>query len=472
MLALNIMEKSMKDLLHALDYNQYAPPGFLIIEKLITNLLGTSELAFRLFPFICSIVSLFLFYKLCKKCLSGIAVPIAIGLFSVLISLLYYSSEAKQYSSDVLFMLILVLMSLRFKETGLNIFKTLFYGLLAAVIIWFSHTAIFVLLGEGLYLLIHSLLKKDYKRFSFTSVFCLMWFISFCIFYFKALTFTDSTKGLIIYWGNFYLPFPPFTASAIIIYKKIFGELSRFLTFDFFSAVCFLLGLTIIYKNKKETFYILLLPILVTVLAAAAHKYPIYERFILFLVPLIIMFIAEGAEWLRQKGSKITPILGIFLICLLFYKPLVFTRDNFTNPLTQEETRPVFRYIKEHLKPGDVIYISDPLQFSFKYYAKNYNFCNNYLIKQDREKIEEASCSKFNHKLFLGSAPNNTTKGFENIPREKRVWFVFSEKLSEDNTDKKFTLKYIDKIGVKTGFFGRPGVAAYLYNLSIRSNHQ
>ena len=101
-LALNIIEKPISAFFHSLDYNQHAPPGFLIIEKLITNFLGTGELAFRLFPLICSLCSLFIFYKLCRKCLSETASLTALGLFSVLVPLLYYSSEAKQYSSDLL----------------------------------------------------------------------------------------------------------------------------------------------------------------------------------------------------------------------------------------------------------------------------------------------------------------------------------------------------------------------------------
>ena len=111
------------------------------------------------------------------------------------------------------------------------------------------------------------------------------------------------------------------------------------------------------------------------------------------------------------------------------------------------------------------------VQFSFKYYAKNYNFCSDYSIKQDREKVEEAKCSEFNHRLFLGAAENLSTRELEKIPKNKRVWFIFSEKLSDNRADKAVTLNYLDKVGVKTGSFLRQGIVAYLYDLDMRSNH-
>jgi hypothetical protein len=44
-LALNIINRSYSELLNTLDYNQAAPPGFLWIEKLVTQLLGNNEYA-------------------------------------------------------------------------------------------------------------------------------------------------------------------------------------------------------------------------------------------------------------------------------------------------------------------------------------------------------------------------------------------------------------------------------------------
>ena len=72
-----------------------------MVQRASVQLFGPNEYALRLFPLLCGLASLFLFYYLAKKCLNRKAVPIAIALFAILLPLIYYSSEAKQYSSDV-----------------------------------------------------------------------------------------------------------------------------------------------------------------------------------------------------------------------------------------------------------------------------------------------------------------------------------------------------------------------------------
>ena len=64
MISLNIINRSFQQLFNALDYNQGAPIGFLIVEKLLIKVFGESEYVFRLFPLICGILSLIIFYKL------------------------------------------------------------------------------------------------------------------------------------------------------------------------------------------------------------------------------------------------------------------------------------------------------------------------------------------------------------------------------------------------------------------------
>src|ERR1700748_715444 len=60
-IARNIYERSLEGLAKPLNYEQYAPPLFLWIIKISTLLFGCSEFAFRLFPLLCGIASLFLF---------------------------------------------------------------------------------------------------------------------------------------------------------------------------------------------------------------------------------------------------------------------------------------------------------------------------------------------------------------------------------------------------------------------------
>ena len=98
-LSLNVLHRSFAGLCRALDYHQGAPIGFLLLEKSAVLWWGGSEYVLRLLPLLGGIASVLLFYKLANKVLPANAVPIAVGLFAISPTLIYYSAEVKQYSS-------------------------------------------------------------------------------------------------------------------------------------------------------------------------------------------------------------------------------------------------------------------------------------------------------------------------------------------------------------------------------------
>lgn len=60
--AINIQSHSFYQLAtQSLDFNQVAPVGFLLLEKTATTIFGENDLAFRFFPWVCSIISMFFF---------------------------------------------------------------------------------------------------------------------------------------------------------------------------------------------------------------------------------------------------------------------------------------------------------------------------------------------------------------------------------------------------------------------------
>ncbi len=67
MLALNIVNRDFAGLLRPLDYDQGAPIGFLLVEKIFNSILGKNEFALRLFPLLIGLISLWLFYLLLKQ---------------------------------------------------------------------------------------------------------------------------------------------------------------------------------------------------------------------------------------------------------------------------------------------------------------------------------------------------------------------------------------------------------------------
>ena len=64
MLALNIVNRNFAQLFQPLEYDQGAPLGFLLVEKLFNTLFGRHELVLRFFPLLAGLASLWMFYLL------------------------------------------------------------------------------------------------------------------------------------------------------------------------------------------------------------------------------------------------------------------------------------------------------------------------------------------------------------------------------------------------------------------------
>ena len=168
-LALNITHRSYAGLLRPLDYHQGAPVGFLLLEKMAIRSLGGSEYALRLLPLVAGLVSLFLFYKMAKESIRPGAVPIAVGLFVISPSLIYYSSEVKQYSTDVACALVIYSIALVGRPSEWSTYRITALGLVGAAATWISHPSVFVLAGIGATAAAVFLVRKQWEalaRFS------------------------------------------------------------------------------------------------------------------------------------------------------------------------------------------------------------------------------------------------------------------------------------------------------------------
>lgn len=459
-LALNIVNRSYGELLQPLDYDQGAPLGFLMVEKLAVQVFGDNEYALRLFPLICGIVSLFLFYQLANRFIQGWAIPIALALFASLHYLVYYSSEVKQYSSDVAIALLCSLISLGLLRQKLGIYQMIILSLGGAIAIWFSHPAIFVLAGVGGSCFLLKLVKKeDIKLTNYLAIYS-SWIISFIAFYFSSIKNLSGDEDLLTSWRAAFPSFP----LDIIWYLDAFGKLFyRPLgfnsPFDGIAIVIFVIGCIACYRRRKETLLIVLSPILVTFLASALQKYPFRSRLVLFLTPFVILLIAEGVDYIRHKTRyKFAPIASILLLLLLLAPPIASASQLLVKPYLRGEIKPVISYVKTNQKPGDILYIYQRGKYQFMYYAEKFGYQKgDYIIgvddldKYDGKKLSEAEWQRYKNDL-------------DNLRGNKRVWLLFSH-ATVASENRKIT-SYLQTIGKQIDFFEQPGAFVYLYDLT------
>ena len=119
-IASSIVTRSYPDLFKTLDYGLTAPFGFLVASKFVVDIFGNNELALRFIPFISGVFVLIIFYQIGRRYLTPSATTIALGILVFSPPLIYLSSEAKQYSVDLLVATILLWLTLSISRSKIQ----------------------------------------------------------------------------------------------------------------------------------------------------------------------------------------------------------------------------------------------------------------------------------------------------------------------------------------------------------------
>jgi|RhiMetdeSRZDD1v2_1073273.scaffolds.fasta_scaffold176880_1 hypothetical protein len=450
-LALNIVEKPFSELLSPLAYGQGEPIGFVLLEKLVVSMFGPSELAFRFLPFLASVLSLFLFLHLATRCVNPTASRIALAIFVISDSLVYYSAEAKRYSFEILASLLLYQSCFYVKSNVMTAWRTFLFGSLGVIVIWFSYPSIFVLAGIGISLLTFSIVRHERGKTAIFLFACLFWFISFLTCYFVSIRHYQSiTSG----WHTLFFPISSspisqgrwLLSSVIGVFQSGVG-----LYFPGLALLTFICGCVSFFPLKKGVFIILILPILLSLLVSSFGKYPFGGRFMLFSVPVLIIIMSNGIVLLIDKLKDGLPIAGASIIILLFLHPLYLAVFNFISPQTKEEMRSIIDYLISNHKANDKVYLYGPAHNTGKYYL-DYQYKTNidYIVGLRRSK---------NLADYI--------RDLDKIRGYKRAWIIFSQVVNNGGVnEEKFFLYHLDSIGVRLDAFKSPGASVYLYDLS------
>lgn len=459
-LSLNILHRSFAGLSRALDYHQGAPIGFLMLEKSAVRLWGGSEYVLRLFPLLAGMVSVLLFYWLANKILAEKAVPLATGLFAISPALIYYSAEVKQYSSDAAIAILLYGLTIEGSKSEWKAGRTALVALVGAIAIWMSHSSVFILVGIGATISAALALRKDWARLARVSVVGLCWLASLAVCYVVALRKLAGDGKLLSYWNANFMPLPPRSVTDLKWFvDSFFGffNTSAGLKFAGLAALVFVLGSIAMFRKSPERVFLLLSPAFITLLASGLHKYPFGGRLALFLVPPVLLLMAEGTVALCSAAGASLPAIGWVLIPLLFLDPGLYILHHFAKPHTEivqpgvmlpEEIKPAMAYVRNHERPDDLVYVFYGAEPAFEYYAERENF--------PRNNVEMG--------MAAGNDPQIYESDLDRL-RGHRVWLLFSHIRGVGAEDSKHVEFYLDMLGPRLDSLSVAGAETYLYDL-------
>lgn len=368
-LALNLKEKSFSQLSSGLEFLQTAPLGFLWAEKGVLTVFGDSEFALRLVPLLASLASLPLFVHVARRLLPPLAALLATFLFATNPRLLYFAAEAKPYASDVAVALLLIALGLYAhdaEESSLRRVAPL--AIVAPVALLFSFPAVIVLAAVAIVLAIRPILERGWRHLLVLAAVGAVWLTCFAFVYSFASTGVSRTTDALFREGESRgvsrIADVVQDAWATIVDPGGFEDGTNGI-----AALLLVVGLVSLATPRRSGWLLLLgLPLFFAAAADLLNRYPLGDRFSLYLVPVVVLLVAAGVT-LAAATSRRPVLVGALLVVLLVSPSLGRSAAGLVSPSRSEHVRPLLDYAARHWQSGDTLYVYRNAQYAVLYYG-------------------------------------------------------------------------------------------------------
>jgi hypothetical protein len=378
-LALNLLRRGWSGLLGQLDFNQGAAPGFLLLEKGAASV-STGELALRGFPFALGLATLALIAPVARRVCSPAGTLLACGLTALAPSMIYYSTELKQYSGDVTASLILLWAGLELRG-GASRRRTSIAATAGTLAILISQAAVFTAAGVGAVLLAADIFDRRRRPARATVAPVGIWAAASAIVLVHAL---HASAGVLrSYEGSAALAGPgggggsTSTHSISLLATSIAGDLGLPTTALSIKLITYVVGIFgiagLVSLLRRRTWPALMVaaPAALMLGASMLGRYPISGRTVLFVAPMAAVLVAEGiALAVRSVPLRFGVVLGLALAVLALEGAVRADTRTLVHPTKREEVRTVLSSVAAMTRPGDRIFVAYAAQYALAYYAE------------------------------------------------------------------------------------------------------
>jgi hypothetical protein len=401
-------------------------------------------------------------------------VPFAVGLFSLGTPFVYFSSQVKQYSSDVAAALLMLLAAIEIRRRGVTPRRAWLLGLAGAAIVWFSQPALFVLVGIGTGLAILVWTERDGKAARALLITGALWSASSAAAAVHALrSITDADREYFrTFWADGFMPIPPRAASDVFwVFSKLtwaFGAFGSGMSrttgglnyrWSWVFTVVMLAGVWSLWKSRRDVALFLVLPLIVVVTLSAAELYPFTARLFAFLLPGLLLATAAGAS---RLVSVCPPRLSFLIpagLAVLGGAPL-YAAATALPPFWLQHLRPVIEHVIARREPGDGIYVYFGAAQAYHYYAPRFGLPTGDAMI--------GGCA-------VGT-PREYLRQLDHFRGRNRAWIMLSH-AHHNGAEARLILEYLDHIGRRVETIAVPGTSGrwlegawgYLYDLSDRN---
>ena len=377
-LAINLQHRSYAALSQRLDYDQAAPLGFLCILKALTGWLGFSEHALRLVPLICGLVAVALFYMLTRQIFSGwalVAVNLLMCFNQIAIS---YCAQAKQYSLELMIAVIMLLLSRPLFDPNCRPKVFWINSVALGLLPWFSFTAVFVLAGICLALVLGQIWNPREGGFRRTAEALLLYGVLFTPIYFFSIRPGMGNSALRAMWIPDYFPLHALSKAPLWMIRKAYEVCA--LTFSkglwsLAAAIGIVCGLAASILRRNLLMLAATGGALACFGATVLQMYPFTGRFLLFLMPTFILLLTAGYQWLITLLPRNVRIgSDVIAAGALLWCSVSAVKAYVVPPPLLDEPLKAFQFVRMNWQTGDRVYATRLASPCLIYYGSRPGF--------------------------------------------------------------------------------------------------
>lgn len=312
MIAINIRDRSLAQMTGALWLGQSAPLGWLMLQRVVLLVAGTSEAALRLVPAAFGAGTLAGAFWVGRRWMTPAGAFVFVLLFACGAWVSFFPLELKHYSADVFWALLLpgaAAWALEAAHADARRRRAIAWWLIAAAAHWLSNGGLLAAPGCAVVLFAATWLRHGAREaFSF-ALMGTIWLLSFAAYYYLSLGHTYRSTFLWRHWGGEVAPAGADLRSLFAWLSARFEPLARNPAGSGMASLLWLgaaaglaLGRARVLAAAFAT-----LPLTAFILGAASVV-PLYERFSLWMVPALyggVAMLADRAVWLaRDRGLR------------------------------------------------------------------------------------------------------------------------------------------------------------------------
>jgi hypothetical protein len=330
-LAVNFLRRGYLDLLRPLDYNQVCPILFLWAELTVVTLLGFSEWSLRLFPLVCSVLSVGLFRFAAGRVVRGVPLLLALAIFAVSFHPIRHAADVKPYASDLLVALVLLALVFAWRKNPEQTGWLWMLPAAAPIALAISHPAIFIAGGIAVGLL-PAILKAGAGRRGPWLAYVL--FVASTMGTFLALyavfTRTQASATLAAMQAQWTAAFPPRDDPLALLRWIATVHTGGMFAYpcggehgaSSLTLVLFLVGTVALWRQGRRTLVLTCLaPFGLALAAAALKRYPYGgvahgspARVMQYLAPSICLLTGLGTAAVLGRIARFRPRLGLWTL--------------------------------------------------------------------------------------------------------------------------------------------------------------